>query len=190
MTTDEARAAFAASGLTYADITHSRFLELATAVQRCLESDPGTVGLRLSRKMVYLPSPGTGGMTEAYLYVDGDYFHKREAISFNRDGFIGFAGWSSTANCRPLLEGFRIWVGKLTLASEPLRVGEWVLVRNSEGECWTEPLVLIDRSVDEFRVKSGWWKYARRATRAEIEYYAITKARSANAGVSLSKRLI
>lgn len=112
-TTEEARAAFAASGLTYADITQARFLELALVVSLCLESDPGTAVLRLSTKMVYVPCPGTGGLTEAYLYVDGDYFHKREAISFNADGFIGFAGGSSTNNCRPFLRGFELWLERM-----------------------------------------------------------------------------
>lgn len=34
----------------------------------------------------------------------------REAVSFNNDGFIGFAGWSSTKNIRPILDSVSDWL--------------------------------------------------------------------------------
>jgi hypothetical protein len=35
---------------------------------------------------------------------------RREAISFNRDGFIGFAGWASLKNEAPFVNAFNRWV--------------------------------------------------------------------------------
>ena len=49
-------------------------------------------------------------MCEAYLRVDGPYFTDREAISFKRDGFIGFAGWASDKNVKPFVSAFMEWV--------------------------------------------------------------------------------
>ncbi|HAK41816.1 MAG TPA: hypothetical protein DCM59_02620, partial [Clostridium sp.] len=46
---------------------------------------------------------------KAYLYVDSHYFSKRESISFNEDGLIGFAGWASSSNVRPIILGFNKW---------------------------------------------------------------------------------
>ena len=38
---------------------------------------------------------------------------RREAISFNKDGFIGFAGWASTGNEKPFVSAFNEWVVKI-----------------------------------------------------------------------------
>lgn len=48
-------------------------------------------------------------LQHAYMYVDSHYFTKRECISFNRNGFIGFAGWADSCNIRPILKGFNKW---------------------------------------------------------------------------------
>ena len=46
----------------------------------------------------------------AFIYCKADNFDKREAVSFNTDGFIGFAGWASSNNTAPILEAFVKWV--------------------------------------------------------------------------------
>ena len=46
---------------------------------------------------------------EAYLFVNSYYFTQREAISFNKDGFIGFAGWAGDSNVKPICEAFLEW---------------------------------------------------------------------------------
>lgn len=54
-----------------------------------------------------------GELVEAYVEVDGPHFNKREAISFNTDGVIGFAGWASSNNSEPFLKAFTKWCDKI-----------------------------------------------------------------------------
>jgi hypothetical protein len=35
---------------------------------------------------------------------------KRECVSFNTDGFIGFAGWADNNNIIPILNAVGLWV--------------------------------------------------------------------------------
>lgn len=49
------------------------------------------------------------GLQYAYLKVKGSYFESREAISFNKDGFIGFGGELDDKNVQPILKAFCRW---------------------------------------------------------------------------------
>ena len=53
------------------------------------------------------------GLKAIFLFCRGSYFRKREAISFNRDGFIGFCGELSGCNQTPFVKGFVKWVDEL-----------------------------------------------------------------------------
>lgn len=55
----------------------------------------------------------SGSLTSAFFYVRGKYFEKREAVSFNRDGFIGVAGWAGSKNAAPILEGLHDWLNAM-----------------------------------------------------------------------------
>jgi len=46
----------------------------------------------------------------ALLRCKSHYFEEREAVTFNEDGFIGFAGWADDSNVQPILLGFLAWV--------------------------------------------------------------------------------
>lgn len=48
-----------------------------------------------------------------FMTCKSDYFNGREAVSFNRDGFIGFAGWASSNNVEPILQGVCNWLKEL-----------------------------------------------------------------------------
>ena len=50
-----------------------------------------------------------------YLTCASDYFVDREAVSFNSDGFIGFAGWADSKNVQPILKSVVEWANKITL---------------------------------------------------------------------------
>jgi hypothetical protein len=59
-----------------------------------------------------------GTIIKCFLYVNSHYFTRREAISFNEDGFIGFAGWADQANTNPLLRAFLRWCDDMAEAKE------------------------------------------------------------------------
>lgn len=42
--------------------------------------------------------------------VDGPYFMRREAISLEPSGWVGFAGWADSCNERPFLCAFARWL--------------------------------------------------------------------------------
>lgn len=44
-------------------------------------------------------------------FTDGSEvaYTQREIISFNEDGFIGFAGWADQGNTNPILRAFLKW---------------------------------------------------------------------------------
>ena len=50
-----------------------------------------------------------GKLVFAEIRVKGTYFADREAITFNKDGFIGFCGWADGYNLTPFVNGFKEW---------------------------------------------------------------------------------
>lgn len=58
------------------------------------------------------------GLVHAALTVSGSYFGKREAITFNEDGFVGFAGWASGYNIKPFVDAFEHWMDWLDETKE------------------------------------------------------------------------
>ena len=61
------------------------------------------------------------GLQYAEIKVNGYYFSKREAITFNTDGFIGFAGWACDNNLTPFVNAFDKWMDWLTETVETNR---------------------------------------------------------------------
>ena len=55
-------------------------------------------------------------LLHAFIRVDGPYFSGREALSFNRGGFVGFAGWADSVNVRPFLKAFGRWAAEWVAA--------------------------------------------------------------------------
>jgi len=58
------------------------------------------------------------GLQYAVIQVDGYYFSRREAITFNSDGFIGFAGWACDYNATPFVSAFDKWINWLAETKE------------------------------------------------------------------------
>lgn len=114
-TNQEARALFWDSGLTYGDIDKRAldvllaFLDIELASCRLNPKTSLQGSMRMQTEIVSVAA-AAGGISEAYLFVDGPYFKEREAISFNDDGFIGIAGWADSKNVRPFLVAFGQWV--------------------------------------------------------------------------------
>ena len=67
------------------------------------------VPMTLDKDYTYNPVPEGESMYSCFLTVSAHYFANRECISFNRDGFIGFAGWADQGNVNPILRAFLKW---------------------------------------------------------------------------------
>lgn len=111
-TNDEARAYFKDKGLKYKDITGAEILALIFILSRELKWS-NKVGetsstMRLSHK-IDIKYRSNGSLSSCFLYMNSDYFTRRECISFNTDGFIGFAGWADQANLNPIHRAFLRW---------------------------------------------------------------------------------
>ena len=112
-TNDEARKYFKDKGLDYSKIKEGDILtltmmlnqELKKAVKDC---ETSVDSIYLSKKVDMLRNK-KGSIENCFLYVNSHYFTRRECISFNSDGFIGFAGWADQGNTNPILRAFLKW---------------------------------------------------------------------------------
>lgn len=116
-TADEARDYFKAKGLTYGDITEDDILVLTILLQREFKKSnkakETSVDMTIS-KNTDVKWADDGTLISCFFHMSAHYFTDREAISFNRDGFIGFAGWADVGNRNPLLRAFLAWCDFLT----------------------------------------------------------------------------
>ena len=96
-----------------ADIARLRDIcdeEVRRAVDEDPDGQPATCGLRMCRGFSFATN-GNHSMGYAYLFCMVGYSRcKREAISFNGDGFIGFCGWADRHNSVPILKAFSEWM--------------------------------------------------------------------------------
>lgn len=124
-TTDEAREYF--KPLTYKHLTKENFRRLVAILEehlgkwnRKVLEDRDKYGhdnkyyMSIHPHKIFSKYPGTRFVDsiykEAFIIVKCDNFSIREGISFNKDGFIGFAGWSDSDNVRPFIDAFEEWV--------------------------------------------------------------------------------
>jgi len=122
---EEARDYFKSKDLSYIDISKNTIDELVEFIKEELtsfENNGFTMKMCAIRKND-ISYGGQGEITKCYLRVKGIikgsndgvhkpiiHFKEREAISFNQDGFIGFAGWSDDKNVKPFIDAFVRWV--------------------------------------------------------------------------------
>ncbi len=113
MTTEQARNYFAEKGFTYENVTEVEIcillLLLKKHIKQANKENKTSVTLRMSEK-IKGEYKADGTVIECYLFLNSDYFTRREAISFNKNGFIGFAGWADDGNKEPLIKAFVEWV--------------------------------------------------------------------------------
>lgn len=121
-TTNEAREYFKNKNLSYDNINEGDILVLIMMLQKEIkksnkDGETSVSTMHLSRK-VDMKKKSNGTILCCYLYLNSHYFTRREAISFNRDGFIGFAGWADQRNTNPLLRAFLKWCDYLAEQKE------------------------------------------------------------------------
>ena len=139
-TTDEARDYF--KPLTYEDVTESNFMRLVAILERRLgiwneqvinHRNKFGQDNRYHMSLYHKKKRGTVYITDnrckqpfkqAYIKVLCDNYSIREGISFNRDGFIGFAGWSDSDNVRPFIDAFEEWVDEIKKNKNTIKFGD------------------------------------------------------------------
>lgn len=103
---EQARELFAKSGLTYSVLSPESMRSLRAKINERMVAS-GVMGgtLRCRQRAIVR-------ILDRYAEIRcrASYFDNREAITFNRDGFIGFAGWAGDENVQPILQGFSDWV--------------------------------------------------------------------------------
>lgn len=119
---DEARAYFKSKGLTYADITGGDILTLVMMLNQEIKQSNKTGEtsvntMRLSKKIDTKYKPN-GTIKSCFLYMNSNYFTRRECISFNKNGFIRFAGWADSQNLNPIMRAFLRWCDELARGKE------------------------------------------------------------------------
>lgn len=115
MTRDEARKLWQDSGLTYAVLSWPNIERLEEILD--FELTPsglmrGTYRLDKRRTKMYKP-PNFA----VEIRCKAHYFENREAVTFNINGFVGFAGWADDINIQPILSGFSRWVNEMVAGS-------------------------------------------------------------------------
>ncbi len=112
MTRDEARDHWAKSGLTYAVLTKESIARLRKIIDAEMRKSGCINGtFRAGRA-------GTVTKDWADIRCQAFYFTGRQAVTFERDGFIGFAGWADETNVQPILSAFVAWVDEIVALAE------------------------------------------------------------------------
>jgi hypothetical protein len=128
ITNSEARQYFADKGLTYNDITEGDIATLSymlnQRIKRAAKYGEITRGTHLSANMD-IDMRDDGSIKGCYLYVSAPHYADRECVSFNENGFIGFAGWSDDEIVQPILQAFIEWCDIIS---------DWVSARKNGSE--------------------------------------------------------
>ena len=112
-TNDEARKAFADKGLSYEQIHEENIRLLMSMLEKEIRksNETGETSvdtIKLSSKY-RITTFADGHIKKCFLFMDSHYFNERECISFDEDGFIGFAGWADIGNLNPIKRAFLAW---------------------------------------------------------------------------------
>lgn len=112
MNRDKAREYFRNCNLTYEDIDMNSIYKLIQILNKKIaEADSCMLMInepKLKGKYRDVIQKN-GKIIFAQIKVKGNYFDSREAITFNKDNFIGFCGWASDDNAKPFINGFIEW---------------------------------------------------------------------------------
>lgn len=113
---------FKDKGLSYSDITEGDICTLVMLLnkhvkQAAKKGEMSTTTMRMSQK-IKSKFTTNGKMVECYLFINSHYFIQRECISFNNNGFIGFAGWADDTNLAPIIAAFIEWCDSITLVGD------------------------------------------------------------------------
>lgn len=98
-TRNEARKGIDAAGITCENVTESQLYLLWICLSNCMDFSE-----------CYKGTMRMNNPSSKFMECRTDKWEAREAISFNRDGFIGIAGWADSNNVKPFLDGIDQWL--------------------------------------------------------------------------------
>jgi hypothetical protein len=121
MSRQDARDAWEKAGFNYLYLTIGRLQMLRDLINEEMKSSnliPSSLGGKGTFRMnsSIKSNIGFDGI-QAELTCKSRHFEKREAVTFNGNGFIGFGGWADEQNIQPILSGFLKWIEWLKLDS-------------------------------------------------------------------------
>ncbi len=111
--TQQAREKFKNLGLDYSLITKDDIFKLIDFLKIELKQSAKDGNLEMQIKELrisYLNPSQKMGLKHAFISVESAYFDRRQGISFEENGFIGFCGWADGANHKPFLTAFDKWI--------------------------------------------------------------------------------
>ena len=119
--TDKARDLFISRGFDYSDIKEEDFKRLVELVEEELKhpNEDQIETMKIAKlnkngdKYYFYSGRPDRTVSMAHIKVDSHYFKGREAITFNSDGWIGFAGWADSDNVLFFTNAFVKWVDTL-----------------------------------------------------------------------------
>lgn len=114
-TRDDARARFASLGISVADLDRADIRSLESSLSEAMKKAQ-CLEMRIDRRRTRVLDRPDGRLVS--IRCRSAYFDDREAITFNPDGFVGFAGWADGLNIRPFLDGFSAWCDQMELQRE------------------------------------------------------------------------
>ena len=100
MNRDEVRDLISRCGIDHINVTREELLKLRKLLNKHLKASGIYSG---SAKLNRI------GGNIMYMSIQTNQWPSREAVSFNADGFIGFAGWADNTNVKPVLAAVVEW---------------------------------------------------------------------------------
>lgn len=110
---DRARQKFIDAGLTYNILNPSTLQDLIDCVNPYLDmlnTEDGENSCHLYADGWTFFKDDNKVIIGAEVYLNADYFKKRECVTFNVDGFIGMAGECDKRRTEAIVHGFNDWV--------------------------------------------------------------------------------
>ena len=101
-------------GISYNDITAGDICVLTMILNKnikaaCKSGKMSNSSMYLSEK-IKSKYTSAGKLKECDVFINSDYFTRRECISFYRDGTISFCDWADGSNTKVITDSFKEWV--------------------------------------------------------------------------------
>jgi len=109
---EEARRTWADTGLRVEDLRPKDLSDLRSRLDQAMRASGLIQGSFRMQRGLGIRHAGDRLIT-VELRCRSEYFEGRQAMTFEKDGFIGFAGWADEVNVQPVLVAFTAWCGEL-----------------------------------------------------------------------------